>query len=72
MVSIMSKCIDRDKSEKLTPREASQIAGLTPAGLAKMANLGKLTVSRPGGTHRRYLRSEIEALAAPSKPEDTK
>lgn len=68
MVSIMTNRNERDKSEKLTPREASLIAGLTPAGLAKMANFGKLTVSKPGGTHRRYLRSEIEALATPSTP----
>lgn len=41
------------------------MAGVTPGALAKMADRGKLTVSKPTGTHRRYLLTEIEALAKP-------
>ncbi|MBL5972446.1 MAG: DNA-binding protein [Candidatus Leucobacter sulfamidivorax] len=52
----------------LTPAEASALSGLTTAHLARMAERGDLTVSKPGGTHRRYVRSEIEALAEPVQP----
>lgn len=58
---------DRDP-QKITPAEAARITGLSPAGLARMADRGDLTVSKPGGTHRRYVRSEIEALAEPVQP----
>lgn len=51
--------------EWLTPSRASVISGLTPDHLARMANAGKLTASKPGGSHRRYVRAEIEALAEP-------
>lgn len=56
----------QNATERITPREAARITGLTPAGLAKMADQKRLTAVRPGGTHRRYLRSEIEALVDPS------
>ena len=49
----------------LTPGEASAICGLTADHLARMANAGKLTATKPGGSHRRYVRPEIEALAEP-------
>lgn len=49
----------------LTPSEASRLSGVTPLTLSRMADRGELTISRPSGTHRRYNRSEIEALAKP-------
>ncbi len=51
--------------EYLTPQRAKILCGLSTDQLARMADAGKLTVSKPGGTHRRYLRAEIEALAKP-------
>lgn len=53
------------EDDPLTPAIASAISGLSTGHLARMASAGKLTVSKPGGTHRRYVRSEIEALAEP-------
>lgn len=56
--------------ERITPADASRITGLTTGHLARMADQGKLTCARPGGTHRRYLLSEVEALAKPLAPAD--
>lgn len=53
------------ESDWLTPGDASAICGLTADHLARMANAGKLTASKPGGSHRRYVRTEIVALAEP-------
>ncbi|WP_344031894.1 helix-turn-helix domain-containing protein [Leucobacter iarius] len=57
---------ERDPNERITPAEAARISGLTPGGLAKMADSGRLNATRPGGNHRRYLRGEIQALNAPA------
>ncbi len=65
MLRAMTNLKDLNESEWLRPADASRMSGLTPAGLAAMARRGALTASKPGGTHRRYLRSEIEALAKP-------
>ncbi|WP_143469870.1 MerR family transcriptional regulator [Leucobacter sp. OAMSW11] len=61
----MTERDDHNERELIRPAEAARISGLTPGGLAAMADRGKLTAPRPGGTHRRYVRAEIEALAAP-------
>lgn len=53
--------------EPITPAAASKITGLTPTQLARLGDRGVLTVSRPSGTHRRYVRAEVEALAQPIK-----
>lgn len=37
-----------------------------------MAEAGKLTTSKPGGSHRRYVRAEIVALAEPVTVKRTK
>ena len=66
MLQAMTNPTTQRKGNWVTPREASQITGLTPAGLAKMADQERLTAVRPGGTHRRYVRAEVEALVAPS------
>ncbi|GAB2558684.1 MerR family transcriptional regulator [Leucobacter ruminantium] len=58
------------EAETLTPGEASAISGLTPTWLARLADRGELTVSKPGGTHRRYVRAEVERLAAPVEPSE--
>lgn len=67
MLSSMPKRTNHTEADRdtITPAEAAQIAKLTPSYLARLANRGRLTVSKPGGSHRRYLRAEIEALAAP-------
>lgn len=56
---------DMAADELISPKQAAAICGITPDHLARMANAGKLTASKPGGSHRRYLRSEVEALAKP-------
>jgi len=67
MLLVMENLENQDGStnDLIRPAEASRISGLTPDGLAKMADRGQISCSRPGGTHRRYFRSEIEALAQP-------
>lgn len=65
----MAKRINHSETvEYCTPGFASKLCGLTVGHLARMSRNGQLTTIRPSGTHRRYLRSEIEALAAPSTP----
>ncbi len=49
--------------EFITPREAARIAFLTPRSLSRLADEGKIEARRPG-KHRRYRRSDVEALAA--------
>lgn len=66
MFDDMTNCNGRDKSDLLTPAQASRMTGLTTSGLAKMADQARLSSIRPSGTHRRYLRTEIEALTAGS------
>lgn len=73
MFACMTTCNRHDeKSVFLTPGEAAAKTGLSTTWLAVLADQGKLTASRPAGTHRRYLRSEIEALVAPAKREAAK
>lgn len=72
MLSIMTnrKHHYNREGEVITPAEASRITGLSAAWLARMADRGDLTASRPGGTHRRYVRAEVERLAAPVEPSE--
>ena len=66
MLSGMANRDEQREPERLiTPAEAARISGLTPGGLARMADRGQLTEIRPTGTHRRYRRTEVEALAKP-------
>lgn len=58
--------VDCKSPERIAPREASRITGLTPKQLGRMADDGRLNATRPGGTQRRYLRAQIEALVAPA------
>lgn len=63
----MTKLTTQNESTPMSirPAEAALIAGLTTMQLARMADRGQITCSRPSGTHRRYVRAEIEALAQP-------
>lgn len=54
--------------ERITPAEASRITGLSQKQLGRMADKGVIECARPSGTHRRYLRAELEALVAPVTP----
>ncbi len=46
----------------LTTTEAGAILGVTARTIVKWTKAGKLPVQRTLGGHRRYLRSEIEAI----------
>ena len=48
--------------EYLTPAEAGRVAFLSVRQLARLADAGRIGFIRPG-RHRRYLRSDVEALA---------
>lgn len=50
------------QAEFITPAAAARIAFLTPKTLSRLADEGKIQSIRPG-THRRYLRADVEALA---------
>jgi len=50
---------DQGNAEKLMPREAARLLGVTTRTLTSMTGLHPIVL--PSG-HRRYLRSEIEAL----------
>lgn len=53
--------------ERIAPGEAARITGLTPKQLGRMADRGLIECARPGGTQRRYVRGEIEALMEPEQ-----
>lgn len=56
----------------LTPSEAAAYFGVDPRTLKKWADAQKcLTVVRTLGGHRRFLRDEVEALAAKQTQEAT-
>lgn len=48
-------------AEYITPGEASRIVYLSTRTLSRLADEGKIASIRPG-KHRRYLRSDVEAL----------
>lgn len=63
----MSKSHEQDRqTEYITPTEASKIIYLSTKQLTRYADEGKIRFIRPG-SHRRYLRADVEALA--SKPQ---
>lgn len=49
-------------SPYIRPAEGARLTGLSPKTLAALADDGKIRFIRPG-KHRRYLRSDVEALA---------
>lgn len=59
------------ETEQITPAVASEITGLSASHLARMADAGRIHCTRPSGTHRRYVRSEIEALMEPQQRQET-
>lgn len=47
----------------MTPTEAANRAGVSPATIVKLANSGKIRSWKiPGGHHRRVSREDIEAM----------
>jgi excisionase family DNA binding protein len=54
-----------DNGEYISPGEAAAIAFVTTKTLARFADTGKIKSIRPG-SHRRYLRADVEALLAPT------
>lgn len=49
--------------EWLTPRQAAALVGITPDTIRKWANDGVLPTQRVrAGSHRRFRRSDVEAL----------
>lgn len=52
-------------SEYMSPAEVARVFRVDPKTVTRWANSGQLTVVKTLGGHRRYLRSEIEALASP-------
>lgn len=51
-------------NDKLTPQEVADIFHVDPKTVARWARSGKLDFTTTLGGHRRYSRSQIEALAA--------
>lgn len=56
--------------EFLTPAQAAKAFGVTTKTITKWANAGKLNVHRTLGNHRRFKRSEIEAVINPPAPDE--
>lgn len=56
----------QQKMEWLTLKEASAILGVHPATLRTWADDGHVRIFRTPGGHRRFLRSDIEAMTAPA------
>lgn len=50
--------------EWIKPGEAARIAAISVQQIARLADEGRIQFIRPG-SHRRYLRADIEALIAP-------
>ena len=46
----------------MTPAEVAALFRVDPKTVTRWADAGKLTAMRTLGGHRRYLRSEVEAL----------
>jgi DNA-binding transcriptional MerR regulator len=53
--------------EKITPQDASKIAGVAPRTLARWADKGKIQCYRTLGNHRRYYHSEIVQMFSETK-----
>jgi len=50
--------------ELLTPRQVADLFAVTPDTVARWAESGRLTATRTPGGHRRYRRSDVDALLA--------
>lgn len=57
--------------ELIAPSEACAMLGVTVATLARYADDGTLPCVKTPGGHRRYRRSDVEALLAGAVPEGT-
>jgi len=57
------KAKDFSSEPLLTPGQAAVILGVDPKTVARYARNGKLSFTRTLGGHRRFLESEIRALA---------
>lgn len=55
---------DSEPSPYLTPREAAKLAGVSVHTLARWERRGRLAAHKTLGGQRRYLRSDIAAIAA--------
>lgn len=53
------------EAEYITPAEAERIAFLSTKQISRLADAGRIDFIRPG-KHRRYRRSDVEALVAPT------
>jgi excisionase family DNA binding protein len=51
-------------ADHITTKEAAEILGVSTQAIVQWANAGKLRHFRTLGNHRRFARSEIEAIAA--------
>ena len=58
------KAKDFNSEPMLTPGQAALILGVDPKTVARYARSGKLTYTRTLGGHRRFVESEIRAMAA--------
>lgn len=64
MVGLMTKKLDA-VTEYLPPSAVAQLLGVSTRTVTRMADTGSIkSIKLPSG-HRRYLRSEVEKLAAP-------
>jgi excisionase family DNA binding protein len=57
-----------DVGPLLTPAEVAKLFRVDPKTVTRWAQSGKLQCVRTLGGHRRYLRSEVEALLAVGRP----
>jgi len=55
--------IDEATEEWITPGEASDLLGVSPKTLTRMADIGEIRSRRLPSGHRRYLRSSVDDLA---------
>lgn len=53
---------DPRSSDLMTPAEVAELFRVDPKTVTRWADSGKLSAVRTLGGHRRYLRSEVEAL----------
>jgi len=53
---------EADRHKLLTPAEVAGLFGVDPKTVTRWARAGRLTSVRTLGGHRRYLRSEVDAL----------
>ena len=54
--------INRESEVLLTPSEVASLFRVDPKTVTRWAKAGKLTAIRTLGGHRRYRRSEVQAL----------